>query len=322
MMKENLFTAFDEELNDALQWDEPFDETAEAELDRDETDLYQFVEKLHHHLMTGHALTPWQLEELGRLLLLQKMTVSEVSRANSLGEPPESILGMAAAKVVDKLPEKIGPAPVQQGQQGWLNKAVYIGPPRAAATNARHIRNYLHACINSILKDEYDRKLKFLGLPDSRQAKRLGISEKPDLVPGSMWVDDGEAILPLEAMSGIAPSPEDVLCSVGCSDAFYALAGLKHKPEFILFYLYRHLGYPPREQILLFRSIAPEEALRRADEAIRQCCPSLRPDWLLPLKARLAADWSVPLTTDTISTGISRVKKTVEKHQIPWSVVA
>jgi len=294
----------------------------EAELAQEETDLYRFVETLHHHLMEGKELTRWQQEELGRLLLLQNMTASEIGRAKSLGEPPESVLGMAAAKVMAKLPEKIGPVPLANGRQGWLNKPVLIGPPRPTATNSRHIRNYFHACIDSILKDEYDKKLNFLGLPDTRQAKRLGICAKPEPEPGSTWSVGGSSILPLEAISGTAPSPEDLLCTDGCSDAFRTLAGLNHKAEFILFYLYRQLGFPPRDQILLFSRLSPAMALRYANDVLHQCCSFLHPDWMLSLKDRLPNHWTVPLSADTISTGISRVKKSVEKQQVHWCVVA
>lgn len=321
-MNELQYDLFDEELCEDLLWDEPGEEETECQFDREETDLYGFIETLHFHLMGGNPLTNRQWEELGQLLLKQTMTSAEIGRANSVGEPPDSILGMAAAKLMNKLPEKIGPAPLENGHLGWLNRPVPIGPPRATATNSRHIRNYFHACIGSILKDEYDKKQKFLGLPDSRQSKRLGLPEKADPVPGSTWSVGGDSIRPLEAISDASPSPEDILCSEGCSDAFRALAALNHKAEFILFYLYRKLGFPPREQIVLFSAISPETALSRADRLLRRVCPSLHPNWTLPLKSRLNARWNVPLTTDTISTGISRVKKSLEKQQLRWNTVA
>lgn len=268
-----------------------------------------YIEMLHHQLMNGRPVSEVQRGRLGELILAEPLNPKAFTRAVSLGEPPESVKGMAAARLIENLTRKIGPQ--ADPRSNWLAPS---GSP--TATDALHIRGYFHTAVNSLLSDAYRANEKFLGRPDPRTVKKSA-----DRSTHSIWDEDLDAIPPLEELEDPTPRLEDIYCNTQYDHCFRALVAAGKDPLQVLYFLCRRLDFMPQEQLTLFTCKTPAQVLTMVEHFLL-ALDHLDPHWAAPLRSRLPEQWPAGLTARDISNGISRLQKALSAQDLNWYVAA
>jgi len=278
-----------------------------------------YIDMLHHQMMAGRPVAEAQREHLAGLILEEPLNPKAYSRAICLGEPPESVKGLAALRILEQLPRKIGPNAAPGSN--WLTPA--------GSADALHIKGYFHSAVNSLLTDAYRANEKFHGRPDPRTVKKISprnddapsCKDDAETITRTMWSENQRPILPLEEMPSPAPNLEDVYCDTQYDHCFRALVSAGKDPLQVLYFLCRRLDFMPQEQLALFARRSPIQILDMVEQMLLPL-DHLDRRWAAPLRSRLPEHWPSALTAKEISNGISRMNKVLAALDLTWYVAA